>query len=325
VTWLGVVLLSTSFTSSKAFLPPNVYHVAGGRGSHSVLLCTSDFGSIPVKEGTVQVARTLEGTESLFDLSYKLVRPMALSSRKAAPIIALHGGTSVPSNCLYPLAKCVPYRSILFYDQPTDLDDAYYSIEQAVDDLEVMLKKLSIRCFHLYGQYFGGILAYEYLKRCAERGQLHGDDQDEGCLSLIFSSKPTNVVQVEGEAERLAGELSSPEVFRETHQCRTSEMPKRLADAYAASGTGAVWRGTTTAIKDYVAQAPVKEAAIMPSTMVMRGEHDFVTEICCKDWKEVLNSRSVRIHVLEGCSHHGLLENGVMYGEIVDSFFQEYE
>lgn len=132
-------------------------------------------------------------------------------------------------------------------------------------------------------------------------------------------------MQVEGEAERLAGELSSPEVFRETHQCRTSEMPKPLADAYAASCTGAVWRGTTTAIKDYVAQAPVKEAAIMPSTMVMRGEHDFVTEICCKDWKEVLNSRSVRIHVLEGCSHHGLLENGDMYGEIVDSFFQEYD
>lgn len=323
VKWLG--LLSTSFTCSNAFLPPSVYHIRG-QGGRSALLCTSDFGSIPVKEGIVQVARTLEGTESLFDLSYKLVRPMSLSSCKAAPIVALHGGPSVPSNYLYPLAKCVPYRSILFYDmlgcgasdQPTDLDA--YSIEQAVDDLEAMLKKLSIRRFHLYGQSFGGILAYEYLKRCAERGNIHGDD--EGCLSLILSSTPTDVVQVEEEAESLVGALSSPEVFRETHQCRTREMPKPLADAYAAAGT--VWRGTT-AIKDYVAQAPVKEAAVMPSTMVMRGEHDFVTAICCKDWKEVLNSRSVRIRVLEGCSHHGLLENGAIYGEIVDSFFQEYD
>lgn len=325
VKWLGVLLSTSSFTCSEAFLPPNLYHV-GRRGGHSVLLCTSDFGSIPVKEGTVQVARTLEGTESLFDLSYKLVRPMSLSSRKAAPIIALHGGPSVPSNYLYPLAKCVPYRSILFYDmlgcgasdRPTDLDA--YSIEQAVDDLEAMLKKLSIRRFHLYGQSFGGILAYEYLKRCAERRDKIHDD--EGCLSLILSSSPTNVVQVEGVAESLVGELSSPEVFRETHQCRTPEIPKPLADAYAAAGT--VWRGTT-AIKDYVAQAPVKEAAVMPSTMVMRGEHDFVTDICCKDWKEVLNSRSVRFRVLQGCSHHGLLENGAMYGEIVDSFFQEYD
>ena len=253
---------------------------------------------------------------------------MSLSSRQAAPMVVLHGGPSVPSNYLYPLANHVPYRSILFYDQlgcgksdePTDLK--MYSIEQAIDDLELVLKKLSIRRFHIYGQSYGGILAFEYLKRCAERGPTNSNDE-EGCLSVILSSSPTNVRQVEEEAQRLVEQLStnnSPELFRETHQCGTVEMPQPLADAYVAAGT--VWRGTT-AIQNYSAQAPSEDATTMPSVLVLRGEHDFVTEACCKDWKERFNSRSMRERTLKDCSQHGLLENGPIYGEMVDSFFGE--
>lgn len=275
------------------------------------------------------------GDDEHFHLSYQLVRPMSLSSRQAAPIVVLHGGPSVPSNYCYPLAKHVPYRSILFYDQlgcgrsdePPKME--HYSIDQAVDDLEVVLKQLSIRRFHLYGQSFGGILAFEYLKRCAQQGRRDHDD-DEGCLSVILSSTPTNVRQVEEEAQRLVDALPDPEFFRETHQCRTPEFPEPLANAYASAGT--VWRGTT-AIQDYFAQPPTNtnndgnnnKVSIMPSALVLRGEHDFVTEVCSKDWKELFNSRSIRERTLQDCSHHGLHENAIMYGDIVDSFFAEYD
>jgi hypothetical protein len=33
----------------------------------------------------------------------------------------------------------------------------------------------------------------------------------------------------------------------------------------------------------------------------------------------------VRCKTLEGCSHHGLYENGVLYGETIDSYFSEYD
>lgn len=291
-----------------------------------------NVSSIPVREGTVGVSRLLRNnSEYQYNLTYKLFRPMSLSSRKAAPIVALHGGPSVPSDYLLPLAKAVPYRSILFYDQlgcgasdePADI--SCYSIESAVDDLEAVLKKLSIRRFHLYGQSFGGILAYEYLKRQAEKG---GFDEDEGCLSIILSSAPTNVAQVETDAERLASEVESPDLFRETHQCRTPTMPRPLEDAYAKAGT--VWRGTT-AIPDYVAQPPSEDAsaaAKLPSCMVLRGEHDFVTTATTSKWKEVIwknARRTVREKVLTGCSHHGLLEDPATYGDIVDTFFSEYD
>jgi hypothetical protein len=169
---------------------------------------------------------------------------------------------------------------------------------------------------------FGGILAYEYLKRRAERKDDSLSDEDEGCLSVILSSSPCNVKQVEDEAGRLIKEMDGPELFRETHQCRTPEMPDALKQAYDKAGT--VWRGTAV-ISDYVAAPPSEDAATMPSCLVMRGEHDFVTASCVEEWKTLLNSRSVRYRTLDGCSHHGLLENPVVYGDIVDSFYAEYD
>lgn len=52
-----------------------------------------------------------------FQISYRIFRPMALSSQKAAPIVALHGGPSLPSDYLEPLVDVIPYRSIVLYDQ----------------------------------------------------------------------------------------------------------------------------------------------------------------------------------------------------------------
>jgi proline iminopeptidase len=253
---------------------------------------------------------------------------MALSSRKAAPIVVLHGGPSVASDYLYPLQDHIPYRSLIFYDQigcgrsSEPEDPSCYSIDYAIDDLEALLKKLGVRRFHLYGQSYGGILGFEYLKRRAEQG----NKDDEGCLSVVLSSTPCNVTQVEQEANRLVEKLDGAdnlaEAFRKAHQCQTPEKPQPLVDAYAHAGT--VWRGTE-AISDYSATPPLPNASRMPSAMVLRGEDDFVTEKCIHGWKEAFCNKFIRFKVLPGCSHHGLLENGPLYGEVIDSFFAEYD
>lgn len=201
-----------------------------------------------------------------------------------------------------------------------------------MDDLEAVIKKLSLRRFHIYGQSFGGILAFEYLKRTAERKE-SGDtsrNDDEGCLSVIFSSAPTSVKLVEASAERLLDVLRDQDDeeetlgdrFRMTHQCRMEAMPSPLIDAYAHAGT--VWRGTA-AIPGYEAQPPSENAARMPSALVMRGEYDFVDSECVEGWKACFNHDFVRLKVMEGCGHHGLLENGRAYGEAVNAFFSEYD
>jgi len=297
--------------------------------SQSILKATTARG-----EGTIEVPRS-DG--STYKLAYRIVRPMNLSSMQAAPIVALHGGPSVPSNYLYPLADIVPYRSIIFYDQlgcgksdqPTDITQ--YSTNDSVSDLKILLKKLGVRRFHLYGQSYGGILAYEYMKSIATESK-EGNNDDVKCLSAILSGAPTNIPQIEKDFVSLVEDLTEGkddiseeevnELFRVTHQCRLEEMPKILAEAYENAGT--VWMGTE-AIADYIAKPPPEDASRMPSTLVMRGEYDFVSDEQIQAWKENLNTKFVRYKTLEGCSHHAMLENPEMYGEIVDSYFGEYD
>ena len=64
----------------------------------------------------------------------------------------------------------------------------------------------------------------------------------------------------------------------------------------------------------------------MPPAMIMRGEHDFVGESSVAGWRNAFDRGGVlRYVMLSGCSYHGLSEDGASYGEIVDSFFGEYD
>lgn len=197
-----------------------------------------------------------------------------------------------------------------------------------MDDLEALIKQLGLRQFHLFGQSFGGILGYEFLKRIAERKERNPSYE---ILSFCMSSSPSNVMEVEEAANSLLeallaedpDESTIEERFQSNHICRSTERPQPLIDAYAHAGT--IWRGSNV-IADYVAQPPMEGSALLPPTMVMRGEFDFVTSSCLTPWKEkIWNHGRIREKVLTGCAHHGLLENGQLYGDLVDSFFTEYD
>jgi len=182
------------------------------------------------------------------------------------------------------------------------------------------------RGFHLYGQSFGGLLAFEYLKRRAEAA----NDDAPNCRSVVLSSAPSNVDLVESVANGLLSNLLSPdpstitERFRRMHQCRTPIIPQPLLDAYDNAAAPESWRGSEV-LRGYGATPPYLTASRMPSCLVLRGEFDFVTEECVEGWKDAFNHKFVRMKMLDGCSHHGLLENGGMYGEVVDSYLQEYD
>ena len=115
---------------------------------------------------------------SRFKIEYDLViRPESV----LPPLVVLHGGPSVPSNYLRPLENIVTDRSILFYDQlgcgrSDEPDNPYmYSIDLAVEDLDQLLSMTGIAVgpYHLYGQSFGGILAFEFLKSSVRRHGWH--------------------------------------------------------------------------------------------------------------------------------------------------------
>ena len=309
-------------------------------GLNNGLLKASAEGDLDFN-GIVEVERTYsddggENTTTKHDIKYHIHNRIRLSSLQAAPILVLHGGPGIPSDYLHPLTKVVPYRSIVFYDQlgcgrsPGPMSPEAYSLEKCVDDLELVIKKVGLRRFHLYGQSFGGILAFEYMKRVAEKMKISDDDPE--CLSVILSSSPCDVEQVESVADSLISDLlkidddssTVMERFRTKHQCQTEEMPKPLSDAYERAGEPGIWRGTKS-IEGWKAVKPKDGSKRMPSCMILRGENDFVTNECIKGWKDAFNHKFLREKVLDGCSHHGLLEDGNRYGEMIDSYFAEYD
>ena len=343
----------TTFACSKTFdYHHRHYHLqhATATDYEGEVLVTRTYNN-DANNNTDDELTTTKNTSSSHTIHYRIHKRMNLSSQQAAPMLVLHGGPGIPSDYLLPLRQVIPYRSIVFYDQlgcgrsPGPETQAAYSIESSLDDLELVIKHSGLQRFHLYGQSFGGILAFEYMKRIAERKNNNDDDRDAPkCLSAILSSTPCDVQQVEARAGNLIAalldedpdETTVMERFQARHVCQKVVLlddtdkngkkkrvpPQPLTDAYQHAGT--VWRGTGS-IQDWAATAPSESAQRLPSCMILRGENDFVTEDCVEGWSNVFNHQFVRFKELQQLSHHGLLENGAVYGEIVDQYFSQYD
>jgi proline-specific peptidase len=159
--------------------------------------------------------KTLNETATI---AYRIFRPRQLL-RTPCPLVVLHGGPSIPSTYLLPLVNTICDRAIVLYDQwgcgkssrptPTTTNAAAsppshafppLDIQVLVDDLHYLItKEWKLQSFHLYGHSFGGILAYEYLKKY----------KPSHCQSLILASTPTSTALVESEMIRLKQELLS--------------------------------------------------------------------------------------------------------------------
>jgi pimeloyl-ACP methyl ester carboxylesterase len=108
--------------------------------------------------------------DEVFAMSYTLIER---KDSAKLPVVVLHGGPGLPSDYLRPLQDIITDRTLLFYDQlgcgasdtPKEATSKYYSMDLLVDDLIHLLDIVRFPSFHLYGQSFGGDLAFEYLKK----------------------------------------------------------------------------------------------------------------------------------------------------------------
>jgi pimeloyl-ACP methyl ester carboxylesterase len=173
--------------------------------------------------------------------------------------------------------------------------------------------------YHVYGHSYGGILAFEYLKRTC----------DTKCLSVVLASAPTCTALVEEESQRLLQDLQEEydvdkkqalERFRQVHECKALPIPLSLLDAYAQAGT--VWRGIQ-AIPNYKAELGLDQKSLSQAAFLLRGQDDFITGKCMKDWETLFcDTQSM---VVAGCSHHALLENEQLYGCVISTFLVNHD
>lgn len=256
------------------------------------------------------------GDES-FNLDYEITNP----DLKKPPLVVLHGGPGLVRDYLLPLQELVTDRPILFHDQlgsglserPCDL--SLYSIDGSVDDLVALLDEVKFDKFHLYGQSYGGILAFEYLKKV----------RPDNCLSVTLSSAPSSIPRMHDEWDRLIEYISETtpeflveEAFRRVHVCRKVEVPEVLRKSYADSSS--VWDGVDM-IPDY--EISVTKKLESPPALATRGEYDFVTDECLSDWSDCF--ANIETEELWDCSHHGLLEKPVVYGDVLNTFIAKHD
>ena len=226
------------------------------------------------------------------------------------PLVVCHGGPQVPSDYLFPLEALD--RPVLFWDQlgcgrsdRPEAGDQRYGCVGAVHDLRNVLEANDLDDYHLYGQSWGGLLAFLH---CVADGAPR---------SLTLSNTPASVPVVEAEAARLAEACGGVEAFLETHNYRGGAAGQKHIDA-AYARAGDAWRGTA-AIRGLEAKT---FSAVRCPTYVLRGEHDFVTEPCVDPWRQIAD---VRVDELPGRSHHALLEDGDDYVARLAAFLDAHE
>ena len=289
----------------------------------NVLIVCDSFAVAPAPTGSYR-----EGVLALPDheeatLWYRVVRPELLASRATPPpLVVLHGGPQVPSDYLWPLENVDAGRAVLFYDQlgcgrsgAPPKSSGCYGIDASVRDLRALLQTLNVDRYHLLGQSWGGMLAFEHLRAVANDGR---DDGGARCLSLTLSNTPTSVALVEEVAAGLAGACADFAGFESTHVCRLEPRPGALDAAYAHAGT--TWRGSGV-LAGWSAEGG-DVAALTTPALVIRGEHDFVTDECVAGWAGLPRAQT---EVLRDASHHSLLEQPSEYCALVAAFLREHD
>lgn len=222
-------------------------------------------------------------------------------------------------------------------------------------DLKELVRSLGINKFHILGHSFGGVVAYEYAKSSLE----DDDEQHHDCLSLTLSNTPANMELSHEESGRLVKSINEEfmlennavgtaasdilvsrivnDRFRKRHECRTENVPQPLVTAIQS-------RGLTygpEAVRDYIAFPPTQllhsssprsvnaTNKLMPPVLLIRGEHDFVTEECIRGWRKIFSTDSTygyREEVLNNCAHYCHLENPQGFGELIKNhcFINDY-
>ena len=201
------------------------------------------------------------------------------------------------------------------------------------------MHSLQLKKFHLLGHSFGGIIAYEYAKA-------HAQDSGEECISLTLNSTPSSMKMSLEECSRLEEEVRSElkltlqdmneeeatrlvhDVLRRRTECRLEELPDALVTAIK-------YRGTTFGAEDvasYLASPPCPPSSLPPVLMI-RGQHDFITDKCIEGWREICNQDPntkkgivYREEVMINCSHYCHLEDARSFGDLIKShcFINDY-
>lgn len=140
--------------------------------------------------------------EGIFEVPGGNVWYEIVGDKETIPLIALHGGPGYPHESLEPLEDVSFDRKVIFYDQlgcgnsMRTTDKSLWTVEHFVTELDLIIKKLSLKKYHILGHSWGcGLgLAFALLK-------------PKGLQSLILADPYISTPYWEKDALRLVSNM----------------------------------------------------------------------------------------------------------------------
>jgi pimeloyl-ACP methyl ester carboxylesterase len=135
--------------------------------------------------------------------------------------------------------------------------------------------------------------------------------------------------------------------FQLRHECRTTPMPLPLQQSMEGLQRQASQHDVASQqreLQSYVAEPWSPDAPPPPPLLIMRGQHDFITEENMRRWTVLLaehnciqsattsaSTRPIRVApssqfvTLANCSHYSMAENEDLFGSVLISFLHDHD
>ncbi len=286
--------------------------------------------------GFTEARATAAETEGYADVPGGRIYWRRFGDGGKTPLLTLHGGPGAAHNYLLALKALADERPVIFYDQlgcgkaDAPQDEAIYTIQRSVDELDAVRVALGLDRVVLYGHSWGSMLAIEYL--CQGRGK--------GIDTVILGGALASVPQAIAGQQRLidampggyaaklhgletAGKMDTDDYralvqqFYDRYVLRVPPSPDALVsfEALATSIAYRVMNGPnefyiTGVIKDWDRGADLGK--ITQRTLITTGEYDEVTLDCHTTIRHGV-AGPAKLEIFKDCSHMTMVEKPEVY------------
>lgn len=257
------------------------------------------------------------------------------------PILVINGGPGMSSEGMEELAeKLAKNNTVIIYDQRGTglsevpaLDEKHINIEAMVADIEVLREHLNIESWIVFGQSFGGMLAYFYAAKYPKRvkAMIQSNSAGMSDMESFLHMNPTrNLSKTELDSlkifeARLKGGDSTEVNLRNFAEARTSaylykddpELVKKMA-AKMLSANPRVRTLVFTDVSSKGLSAENKMKRFKKPVLLIQGEHDIFMEQLIIDAHQTL--KNSKMLILPDCGHWGWIEQPQLYFGEIEAF-----
>ncbi len=257
------------------------------------------------------------------------------------PMLIINGGPGMSSEGMEELAKELAKNNwVIIYDQRGTglsevpaLDETHINMRAMVADIEVLRKHLNIESWIVFGQSFGGMLAYFYAAKHPKRVKAMIQSSSAGMsdMGLFLNQHPTkNLTKTESDSlaifqARLNAGDSSEVNLRNFAEARTEaylykddpETIKKMANKMLSGNpkiSGLVMREVFS--KGLSVEGKMKR--FKKPVLLIQGEHDIFMEQMILDAHRTL--KNSKMLILPDCGHWGWIEQPQLYFGEIDAF-----